>query len=80
MFDEGNIDLPRTLPLFPANDQSPKERFHSQYLLILCLISFNRVGNDSHHNQEPIDMHRFTPREYDDAHHLCRYFDRSKGV
>lgn len=59
------------MSLSPANHESPEERLHSQSLLILCLVLFNRVGYETYYDPpDPIDIHRFTPCENDGGHHL----------
>jgi hypothetical protein len=55
----GEIEFPRADLFPPADRQPPEECFQAQHLLILSLISFNRIGQKPYHKPRPTDLHRF---------------------
>ena len=55
----GERDFPRASLLLPANSEVPNERTDAKDLLILRVLSFNGVGNESYYKPEPMDLHRF---------------------
>jgi hypothetical protein len=75
---QGEIDFPQAALFPPADRQPPEQRFHTQHLLILSLISFNRVGQKPYDKPQPADLHRFlTPGSKRCAHHrFVRFLNR----
>ncbi len=55
----GKRNFPGTSPLLPVNGEEPKERTDTEKLLILPVLSFNRVGHESYCEPKPMDLHRF---------------------
>ena len=55
----GKRDVPGTSPLLPVNGEVPKERTDTEELLMLGVMSFNRVGQESSCEPKPMDLHRF---------------------
>jgi hypothetical protein len=59
MYNQRNRETPGTFSVTPANGEPPEQGTYAQYLLVLRMLSFNKVGHKPYCKPEPIDLHRF---------------------